>query len=339
MRRLHNLDYLRGLAALSIMIYHLSSWIFGSHDVSTFLGKTGVYGVSVFYVLSGLTLYHVYCDNLKLTPESLFNFFKKRFFRIFPLLWVVTIFGFIYKGAKSSILDLFLNLTGLFGFFRWDVSFSVGVWSIGNELVFYSIFPFLIFLINRCKILYWIVGLIIFYLFIYFAFELMYPNMPSVEGQRNYFNPLNNLFLFFGGVTIGGVFKNIYISQKLIVFIIITSLLLYILYPVSGGRIDLITGYTRLFFTFICFALCLAFYKLSLTLPRFLHDFFVLLGEISYSTYLIHWYVFLMIKWLVVDVQSHMFLVFVASVFSTLVLGWIVYKYFEKLFIRIGNKV
>lgn len=58
--RLHNLDYLRGIAASVIMIYHLSSWVFGRHDVGSFLGKSGVYGVSIFYILSGLTLFYVY---------------------------------------------------------------------------------------------------------------------------------------------------------------------------------------------------------------------------------------------------------------------------------------
>lgn len=58
--RLHNLDYLRGLAASGIMIYHYSMWTNGHADIDSFICRVGVYGVSIFYVLSGLTLFVVY---------------------------------------------------------------------------------------------------------------------------------------------------------------------------------------------------------------------------------------------------------------------------------------
>lgn len=116
--RLHNLDYLRGIAASVIMIYHLSSWVFGRHDVGSFLGKSGVYGVSIFYILSGLTLFYVYYESLKNEVVSVIKFFVKRIFRIFPLLWIVTFLGVFYVGKVPNFLDLLLNLTGLFGFFK-----------------------------------------------------------------------------------------------------------------------------------------------------------------------------------------------------------------------------
>jgi len=63
--RLNSLDYLRGIAAFGIMIYHYSSWTFGRFHADNFMGRVGVYGVAIFYVLSGLTLFHVYHEIMK----------------------------------------------------------------------------------------------------------------------------------------------------------------------------------------------------------------------------------------------------------------------------------
>ena len=54
--RIESLDWLRGLMAVSIMIYHLTGGLFFTLDSSSVLGRLGVYGVSVFFVLSGLSM-------------------------------------------------------------------------------------------------------------------------------------------------------------------------------------------------------------------------------------------------------------------------------------------
>lgn len=141
--RLYTLDYLRGLAAFSIMCYHLSLWSSLSRlDQHTFLGKLGVYGVSVFYVLSGLTLFHVYFKKMEPAFNDLKDFFLKRFFRIFPLLWLVVFLTLVLNKIVPTWKGLVLNLSGLFGLIRWTSYYATGTWSIGNELVFYLFFPF-----------------------------------------------------------------------------------------------------------------------------------------------------------------------------------------------------
>ncbi|MBK9510397.1 MAG: acyltransferase [Cytophagaceae bacterium] len=136
MHRLHNLDYLRGIAAFGIMIYHFSLWNFGAFPAESILGRVGIYGVSIFYVLSGLTLYHVYFHKMTLSFSSLKDFWIKRIFRIFPLLWLATILFVIIERKELDFYRIFLNLTGFFGFIKWDYYLAVGSWSIGNELVF-----------------------------------------------------------------------------------------------------------------------------------------------------------------------------------------------------------
>jgi peptidoglycan/LPS O-acetylase OafA/YrhL len=50
--RIEALDWLRGLMAVSIMLYHLTIWYIVALDSSSVLGRLGIYGVSVFFVLS-----------------------------------------------------------------------------------------------------------------------------------------------------------------------------------------------------------------------------------------------------------------------------------------------
>ena len=73
---------MRGLAALGIMFYHFSTWTFGEVDSSTIIGRIGIYGVSIFYVLSGLTLYHVYDKKLFEAAPAATGFSKLRDFYI-----------------------------------------------------------------------------------------------------------------------------------------------------------------------------------------------------------------------------------------------------------------
>lgn len=206
--RLYNLDYLRGLAAFGIMIYHYLCWTVGEFSADTFMGRVGIYGVSIFYILIGLTLYYVYYDKMQPNFQEVFGFFRKRIFRIFPLLWLVTFIAIVLTRSIPNFLDLFLNLSGLFGFVKWQVYFSAGVWSIGNELVFYVFFPFFILFAKSNKPLF--VGLctIIFSLYLYFAFARLNPQLSLGSQWKDYINPLNQVFLFLSG------FLWVYFSTK-----------------------------------------------------------------------------------------------------------------------------
>ncbi len=99
--RIETLDWLRGLMALSIMFYHLTYWIVSPLDSSNPLGRLGVYGVSIFFVLSGLSMAIVYNVYIKSIRASI-NFYVRRIFRIWPLLWAVCILAIIPQILKTG---------------------------------------------------------------------------------------------------------------------------------------------------------------------------------------------------------------------------------------------
>jgi exopolysaccharide production protein ExoZ len=339
--RLHSLDYLRGITAFGIMIYHYTGGIC-SRSADTIMGRLGVYGVAIFYILSGLTLFHVYNENMKPTWSETKSFFKKRIFRIFPLLWVVTIVAVLVSQKTPNFFDLFLNLSGLFGFVAWDVTFSGGVWSIGNELVFYVFFPIFIYLSHKSQVWFWVLGVIIFLIFIYFAFIKIHYGMPMLEETSDYFNPLNNLFLFFGGFIIGKYLKRHEISSIILHVIIIVGLGLFVFYPVFGKKIDLLIGVNRLVFTLSSCMICIYFYKLSYQVPTFIHKPLLWLGEVSYSLYLIHPIVIRInrkfLEHYFIDLPSIKITSMFVCIIITLVLSYFSYNYLEKFFMKLGRK-
>lgn len=342
MNRLFNLDYLRGLAAFGIMIYHYLSWSLGEFTADTFLGRLGLYGVSIFYVLSGLTLYYVYHDKMKPSKEDIVSFFKKRFFRIFPLLWLVTIVAIILSRKTPDCYNLFLNLSGLFGFIKWDTYFSSGVWSIGNELVFYVFFPFFMLFTKKLKPLMFVLSFVLFGLYLYFAFVKLNPSQTLSEQWKYYINPLNQVFLFLGGFLVGFFFHNIKIKNSIIFALIILTFSVFTFYPVPGGTINMVTGINRLVFTFCCFLICFCFYKLTFKFPEFIHKPLKLLGEASYSVYLLHPIVWGLTGIATGIVSKHIFYVPVparltVSISLTLIVSYFVYQYFEKYFMRLGR--
>ncbi|MDC4571079.1 acyltransferase family protein, partial [Acinetobacter baumannii] len=86
MKRFESLDWLRGVMAFAIMIYHLISWEVFHPQAGNVLGNFGIYGVSIFFVLSGLSMGIVYNKYIKDFHTSIV-FFVRRLFRLLPLLW------------------------------------------------------------------------------------------------------------------------------------------------------------------------------------------------------------------------------------------------------------
>jgi peptidoglycan/LPS O-acetylase OafA/YrhL len=279
---------------------------------------------------------------MKPSKEDIVSFFKKRVFRIFPLLWLVTIVAILLSGTIPDFTILFLNISGLFGFIRWDSYFSTGVWSIGNEMVFYFFFPFFILFIKRFKPLMILLTVVLLGFYLHFAFVKLNPDLTISEQWKNYVNPLNQVFLFLGGFLIGFFLHDAEFKNSTIFFVLFFLLVLFTFYPATGDTINIVTGTNRLVFTAICFLTCICFYKLTFQLPNFIHKPLILLGEASYSVYLLH-----PIVWSLINIPSELFSKYIfyfpvsarliLSVLSTLIISYYVYQYFEKYFIKLAK--
>lgn len=342
MNRLEVLDYLRGVMAFSVMLYHYLTWSTGMHFSSdAILGKLGIYAVSIFFILSGVSLGLVYKSRIK-RLEDIKPYLVKRFFRIAPLLWFVTaltlllIFIGSFLGIDSrevSFYSIFLNFTLLFGFIDTSTYIASGAWSIGNELVFYIILPFILVFNQKYKYSLVFATFISLFIYLYFAFVLIDANGLFLDYWKLYINPFNQLFLFMAGVFIGYYrlrLKTMFqMRGKYYIMIILVLLGIFYFYPSYGDRIALISGWNRMVFTFLCISIVfiLSINDKLFEFKRF--KFLSYLGLVSYSIYLVHPLVYYPSSYMgkILHLSSG-YIVFI-SIIITLIVSRYVYKYIE----------
>jgi exopolysaccharide production protein ExoZ len=234
--RIETLDWLRGLMALSIMYYHLTHWFFFHTDASNPLGRLGVYGVSIFFLLSGLSMAIVYNRYISSLKSSL-NFFVRRIFRIWPLYWIVCILAIAPEVFKTGSFDgalFFLNVSTLFGFVSPGAYIPTGAWSIGNEMVYYAMTPFIFMLYNYRRWagnLFFLISLAVGGLF---AFYLLDSRTDIGPQWHTYINPFNNLFLYVMGIAIYYNFRQINIPTLLNLALLLMAVSLFCFYPSMG---------------------------------------------------------------------------------------------------------
>ncbi|MEO1942055.1 MAG: acyltransferase [Campylobacterales bacterium] len=152
------LGTLRFLLAVAVMLSHLPY----SHFPEGF--NLAVTAVVLFYFISGFLMYESFSRTTGGFYSRTLQFFKKRFFRIYPLYWVVLLFTFgeLLLFPPSKLLPL-LNQPATLEKFLWNfpIFFNNYVfppltlppllphpvipptWSLGSELLFYLSVPFL----------------------------------------------------------------------------------------------------------------------------------------------------------------------------------------------------
>lgn len=154
--KLNYIDALRGIAILSVIWFHCHLHQYSNPAYYSFMdacGSLGALGVQLFYIVSAFTLF--LSQNRRggsVQPRS--HFFVRRFFRIAPM-YYVTIVYYIFDMAyffkepimtviqsnQADILANFLLIHGLSPV--WINSIIPGGWSVGIEVLFYAIVPFL----------------------------------------------------------------------------------------------------------------------------------------------------------------------------------------------------
>lgn len=328
--------------ALSIMFYHLNFWIFTPLDSSTPLGRLGMYGVSIFFVLSGLSMaivYHSFINSYK----SAVSFFTRRIFRIWPLLWIVCILTLWpdFQGFdKFNHYKFIINITTLFGFIEPASYIATGAWSIGNEMLYYALSPLVFTLYNKRK---WIGNT--FFAFtvmvgIYFAFFLLDPNKSLANQWTTYVNPFNNFFLYVMGIAIYYNFKDIEIKSKTNTLMLVSAVALFCFLPYTGNQISIVSGTGRLIFVALSFMIVLGFYKMRINLPDIFSKPLETFGIATYGVYLIHPVACIYITFLFkkLNLQSDI-LLYLTVITLTIITAIISYNKFELRFIKLCKKL
>ena len=145
--RLEFLDAARGLAALWVVLFHVSANVSsymrmpaGVPDWAWFI-KFGAIGVMLFFVVSAFSL----CYTMQqYRDKSAIAFYIRRLFRIAPLFYALLIYQLWRFPNHWQWPELLANMFFIFNLVpKFHGSIVWGGWTIGVEMIFYVAFPFL----------------------------------------------------------------------------------------------------------------------------------------------------------------------------------------------------
>lgn len=334
LKRLESLDYLRGLMALAVLVFHYDKWTTGVWNAAIIQGKLGVYAVSIFFILSGMALTLTYEGRLTFSGSSLGGYARKRFARIFPLLWLATGATLLLGDAHRSTADVFLNFTGVFGFVDPSRDIATGAWSIGCELVFYAAFPLLLLVAARQIVLFCAIAGALTWLGMFAAFQWPWT-ADSLDQQiwwPYYVQVANHAWFFVAGMGLM-LARNVAgrLPQAMWLFLLAGSALLFVLWPIGADPIGLLQGKNRVFLAGLAVLATASWCFGIKSAPGILHRVMAWLGAISYGLYLLHPLVFRAVKAINVRFLTlpDVWIPWIALVFSLLA-GHVSFYYWEK---------
>ena len=150
------------LALVVVGAHFQGAWLYPQLKVAipagVWLGVHGGLAVLLFYVISGFLISVVLAEKYAADSAGTLGFYRARFIRIFALYWPVVAGGFILMpsiaaafAAQAGPLQWFTALF-LFGmdwhvaFIGWNgtIVFLSQAWTLGAELTFYALAPFIL---------------------------------------------------------------------------------------------------------------------------------------------------------------------------------------------------
>jgi peptidoglycan/LPS O-acetylase OafA/YrhL len=215
MNRLHQIDALRGMAAILVIVSHASEGLasfatqYGHSNLLAQLAQRadiGRIGVIIFFIISGFVVAHTLAGR----DASLEKFAVRRFFRLYPLYWLSIILVIFFHGSGNYPLApqgdysaLLANVTMLPTLLGFDPMMGV-YWTLETELVFY-LFAVVVYRAGQLfkpVVLFWI----IFALIGTFA-AVMFDVLPAPRLLSWKSLALNLSFMFWGALFHAVVFN------------------------------------------------------------------------------------------------------------------------------------
>ncbi len=307
--RLFALDVSRAIAALSVVLWHWQHFAYKGSSLSQGFAMSGqpLYGilklfyekgyrgVDYFFVLSGFIFFWLYRESIQDRKTSGWSFFIQRFSRLYPLhfLTLIAVAALQLLYASREHISFVYPCNDLYHFFlnvvfacNWGLerglSFNGPVWSVSVEVVLYFVF----FLVAFSRKGGWLFSLS--------ASILSFVIMATLSRHTVF----KGLALFFLG---GFVFHMTYLIsnkkeslKKFVYSVAVVSWLIVIVdvyvYDMDGilGGFGALGGYLRTGHAYILFPSTVCGLALFEIRNRAFFRPVAWMGDISYSSYLLH---------------------------------------------------
>ena len=335
--RLVGIEFLRFFSSFSILVWHFQHFSLIPFDRSvqpfySFLGifyEHGSVGVNIFWCISGFVFFFNYLEKIQSRKVTFLNFSISRLSRLYPLHFVTLIivlflqlyFEKINGFAFTYIYDFKHFILNIFFASGWGIedrfSFNGPIWSVSIEIIVYIIF-FIAFFRFR------IFSAYLFFIVLFIIFLVLSPTDGSIAHALFYF--------FIGGlITISKYHMNKITSNQFLknyTFYILGLFMLVCL--ITTWKIDF--SYSKSFTHFFVISL-VYFFVLINKLFTYHYKIWIFLGNLTYSSYLIHFPIQLILMILLqklnYDINIDSYGLFLFFMLSTLFLSKYVYKFFE----------
>jgi peptidoglycan/LPS O-acetylase OafA/YrhL len=332
--RLETLTTIRLFAALHVVLFHFSGAVFQFSTVLVNIINTGYYAVTMFYVLSGFVLVYSGSDAAGNIYRTRCEFWVARIARIYPaylLAFVLCIphtlafaihsypgYTGLIKGGIAGASYLLMVQSWFPRLASW---WNFPGWSVSVEVFFYLCFPFLLLPVSRLKSRQCYTLISICWTLSLLVYLVLYRLDPWWSVALNY-NPFLRLPGFVTGMAMGRIFLLRPVAKKrsmgwligasvLCLLAIGASLLL----PLSTLR-DTILVPAFAFLVYSCAA------DRSRVAAALSWGPLVLLGDASYSTYILQWPVFSLCGFSVLSMTAWKLMTFVVILLAASVLSF-----------------
>jgi peptidoglycan/LPS O-acetylase OafA/YrhL len=360
MTRNTGLDLIRTVAIMMVIVSHgrfvLNSDSFILGEGLWRLSLFGYFGVELFFVLSGFLIGRIIIESFVSQNSNvknlLFQFYIRRWFRTLPLYFlilIVNIWFWDYFDQTRSIN--WMHFVFLQNYDKSASEFFPESWSLAIEEWFYLLFPLFIIGFKKyfCRGIkydfkYFLICFILFILATRTAFVIYYNPIFDFGVRKNIFFRLDSLAIgvLFAYLSMYNhtLFKKIARLHYFIISIIGILIISAFYWMVNAaGWSESIFARTFMFsIVTIMFGICLTYcYNKDFNY----RSFYTMTSKIAYSMYLIHFPIFLFATRFTRSEENLAYKIFIFIIVFVLVyfLSYIVYKYYEKPFMDLRDKI
>lgn len=316
------LAFLRFILAAIVFIGHLNSFTRAMPSVFTnimLLG--GKASVVCFLLISGISIGHSYA-------KSEAGYFQRRFLRIYPLYFFAVLFAlflqyflgspFYTPGRTMVAAGLATNLANFFflqGILSITITYNGPLWSLGVEVFFYMLVPFL------KKISTWALYVIIILSML--AFLFLHPKKELLWGYP--------AFIYAWPWVIGFLISTRKHIKGSIILLLSGTISVYFNKSIMTENLSCITFLLCSIITLICM-------QEGFHISKKLKTVFNFLGELSYPLYLFHLPIYLILYyWGIRSPYFFIFLLLLIIVPTNYVLDNLLKKIFWKPLVKFIN--
>jgi peptidoglycan/LPS O-acetylase OafA/YrhL len=283
--RLRELDALRGIAAIFVVLFHFSM---GNENAYQFF-RFGTTGVDLFFMISGFVIM-MSLGRIASAKDFIIN----RFARLYPTYWAAVTFTLIALYVTKSIehgqeYDIYwkeylANMT-MFQYYMNFRDLDGPYWTMIIEMVFY-ITMLALFLFKALR---FTIPVFVAIMLLEVLFVLFYWDRPWVQEIFHYYPLLSYIPLFLAGIVFYQLYTkrlNPWIAYAIVLSCFISHLMVFEHVVRARGSVDqleygiILTIYFGAFILFV--NNCLRFIVNPVTL---------FLGKISYALYLVHQFI------------------------------------------------